>query len=72
MSAIRTQVYLTIEQRDRIDRIARARGVTMAEIIRTAVDEYVGSDDDQTAALASTFGADPNLDVPSRDEWDRG
>jgi hypothetical protein len=44
----------------------------MAEVIRTAVDEYVGSDDDQTAALASTFGADPNLDVPSRDEWDRG
>jgi hypothetical protein len=72
MSAIRTQVYLTVDQRNRIDRIARARGVTMAEIIRTAVDEYVGGDDDQTAALASTFGADPNLDVPSRDEWDRG
>jgi hypothetical protein len=72
MSSIRTQVYLTEKQRDRIDRIARARGVTMAEIIRSAVDEYVGDDDDTTAALASTFGADPNVDIPSRDEWDRG
>jgi hypothetical protein len=72
MSSIRTQVYLTEKQRDRIDRIARARGVTMAEIIRSAVDEYVGDDDDQAAALASTFGADPSVDAPSRDEWDRG
>jgi hypothetical protein len=72
MPATRTQVYLTEEQRQRIDRAARARGVTMAEVIRTALDEYLADDVDPTAALAATFGADPNVSAPSRDEWDRG
>lgn len=44
----------------------------MAQIIRSALDEYLGNDDDPAAALASTFGADPSVDVPSRDEWNRG
>ena len=34
MSATRTQVYLTEEQRHRIDALAEAEGVTMAEIER--------------------------------------
>lgn len=72
MSATRTQVYLTHEQRQRIDRVALAKGVTMAEVIRSAVDEYVADERDPVAALASTFGADPDILVPSRDEWDRG
>lgn len=72
MSATRTQVYLTQEQRDRIDREARAKGVTMAEVIRTALDEYLGVDVDPHAALTDTFGGDPDVLVPSRDEWDRG
>ncbi len=72
MPATRTQVYLTEDQRERIDRAARAKGVTMAEIIRTALDEYLGDDHDPSAALAATFGADPGVEVPSRDEWDRG
>jgi predicted DNA-binding protein len=71
MSA-RTQVYLTKEQRERVDRAARARGVTTAEIIRTALDKYLAEDDDPAAALAATFGSDPNIEVPSRDAWDRG
>ncbi len=72
MSATRTQVYLTEEQRRRIDRIARERGVTMAEVIRAALDEYLGDEADASAALAATFGAIPDLAVPSRDEWERG
>jgi predicted DNA-binding protein len=72
MSAIRTQIYLTPELRERIDRVARARGVTMAEVIRSAVDQYLDEAPDPTAALAATFGADPDARAPSRDEWARG
>jgi hypothetical protein len=72
MSATRTQVYLTEAQRERIDRVARARGVTMAEVIRSALDEYLADDADPANALAATFGADPDVSVPSRDEWERG
>jgi predicted DNA-binding protein len=72
MSATRTQVYLTEEQRARIDRVAEAEGVTMAEVIRRAIDEYVVDDHDPATALAATFGAAPSADVPSRDGWQRG
>lgn len=72
MSATRTQVYLTEEQRTRIDRVAEAEGVTMAEVIRRAVDEYLGEEADPAAALAATFGADREAEVPSRDSWRRG
>jgi len=44
----------------------------MAQVIRSALDEYLGDDDDPSATLAATFGADPNMSVPARDEWDRG
>lgn len=44
----------------------------MAEVIRTALDEYLADDVDPVAALAATFGADPDAAVPTRDEWDRG
>jgi hypothetical protein len=73
MSATRTQVYLTEEQRRRIDALADAEGVTMAEIVRRALDAYLEEgNQDPTPALAATFGADPDLAPPSRDEWDRG
>jgi predicted DNA-binding protein len=72
MGLTRTQVYLTEEQRERIDRAAHARGVTMAEIIRSALDEYLEHDNDPSSALSATFGADPAVAPPSRDEWARG
>lgn len=68
----RTQIYLTEEQRRRIDELASAEGVTMAEIIRRAVDGYLDTQADPSAALAATFGSAPDLQVPSRDEWARG
>lgn len=71
MSATRTQVYLTEEQRRRIDEIARAEGVTLAEVVRRALDAYLSADRDAAADLAATFGADPHAGAPSRDEWDR-
>lgn len=71
MSATRTQVYLTDYQRRMIDEIAQAEGVTLAEVVRRALDAYLQAERDSTAELASTFGADPDAAVPSRNECDR-
>jgi predicted DNA-binding protein len=72
MSTVRTQVYLTDEQRRRIDAASKAEGLTMAEIIRRALDAYLSDDLEPTRALAATFGAQPSASVPSRDTWHRG
>jgi predicted DNA-binding protein len=72
MAAIRTQIYLTQDQRDRLDALGRRDGKPLAALVRDAVDEYLDrAAPDADAALADTFGALPALDVPSRDEWDR-
>ena len=72
MASTRTQVYLTAEQRRKIDeRIARG-GQSLAWIIREALDQYLaGPAPDRDAALAATFGALPDITVPARDEWNR-
>ena len=49
----RTQIYLSDEQRARLDELADRHQVTMAEVVRRAIDAYVQSDDD----LDATFGA---------------
>ena len=72
MSATRTQIYLTEEQRRKVDQMADSEGVPMAVIIRRALDEYLSDDADATTALAATFGAAPSATSPSRDEWQRG
>lgn len=68
--AQRTQIYLSDEQRARIDELAARRHLTMAEVVRRAIDTYLALDDD----LDATFGTAPGLraGVPSREEWDRG
>lgn len=72
MSATRTQVYLTEEQRSRIDKVSEAEGIPMAEVIRRALDRYLGDDVDAAEALRSTFGAVPEATSPDRGEWQRG
>jgi len=73
MASIRTQVYLTAEQRRRLDARARSRETSLAHVIREAVDAYVAEErPDADAALNETFGVLPDLELPSRDEWDRG
>lgn len=73
MSAVRTQVYLTTEQRKRIDQMAARDGITLAEVVRQALDQYFdGSPVDQQVALNDTFGACSEMVSPSRDEWIRG
>jgi predicted DNA-binding protein len=72
MSATRTQIYLTEEQRERIDRVTASEGIAMAEVIRRALDEYLGEEGDSVMALSSTFGAAPDASAPSREDWRRG
>jgi predicted DNA-binding protein len=72
MSATRTQIYFTDEQRSRIDSAASSKGITMAELVRRAIDDYLGDEIDPTEALSATFGAAPDTSAPSRDDWARG
>jgi predicted transcriptional regulator len=70
----RTQIYLDDEQEARLDRRARATGVTRSALIRAAVDAFLARDkpsNELEDALSETAGALPNLEVPSRDEWAR-
>ena len=70
--ATRTQIYLTERQRARLDEVGRQEGKSLAELIREAIDVFLGgAKPDPRAALKTTFGAAPRLSVPSRDEWDR-
>lgn len=71
--ATRTQVYLTPDQRRRIDARNRRDGTTLAHVVREALDQYLVDDPgDVASALAETFGSLPMLEVPDRDRWDRG
>ena len=71
MSSTRTQVYLTAEQRQRLDALGEAEGRTMAALVREAIDRYLAASPDPDDALADTFGSLPDLVVPPRSEWDR-
>jgi predicted DNA-binding protein len=72
MPSTRTQIYLTDDQRRKLDERARSQGWTLAHVIREAVDEYLADPPDAEEALNATFGSLPDLTVASRDEWDRG
>jgi predicted DNA-binding protein len=73
MAATRTQIYLTADQRARLDEIREREGKTLAQVVRDAVDRYLEDERPNLAeALEATAGILPDLEVPSRDEWDRG
>ncbi|CAN5190188.1 hypothetical protein BH24ACT23_BH24ACT23_00350 [soil metagenome] len=73
MGATRTQIYLTSQQRRRLDELRQRSGASLAELIRLAVDEYLDAEPrDLAEALDESFGAAPGASAPSRDEWDRG
>lgn len=72
MPKTRTQIYVTAEQRRRLDEIARREHKAMAEVIREAIDVFLSAAPaDPEPALSATFGMTPDLAVTSRDEWDR-
>jgi Arc/MetJ-type ribon-helix-helix transcriptional regulator len=76
----RTQIYLTEEQKTALDGIAKMRSISMAEVVREAVSEYLERKTSETrfAVLDETFGAVPEWqDVDSvehvrslRSDWD--
>src|SRR5437870_8511468 len=73
MAARRTQIYLTAEQRRRLDERRRRDKRTLAELVREALDAYLADRrGDAATALDSTFAALPRLVVPNRDDWNRG
>ena len=72
MPSTRTQVYLTVEQRRRLDERGRHEGRALAALVREAVDAYLSASPDPGDTLERTFGALPDLEIPSRDEWARG
>jgi hypothetical protein len=61
--AVRTQIYLTEDQRARLLERGRREGVAVAELIRETVDALLAADDD----LEATFGSAPEMaaQVPS-------
>lgn len=71
MAATRTQVYLTAEQRQKLDSRRRRERKTLAAVVRDAIDAYVGKEKpaDLRRTLDETFGVAPKLSHPSRDEW---
>ena len=68
MAATRTQIYLTAEQRERLDERGNQTGLGLAEMIRRAVDDYLGEDAGLGPALDETFAALPELSLPGREE----
>lgn len=74
MSTVRTQIYLTKEQRRRLDARGKRESKSLAALVREALDAYLVErrPEDIQAVLDATFGSMPDLVVPSRDEWDRG
>ena len=73
MASLRTQIYLTAAQRERLDELRERDGKALAEVIRDAIDAYVAHGGVAAGeALDTTFGAAPQIRTPSRDEWTRG
>ena len=72
MGATRTQIYLTPDQRRRLDARRKRENKTLAAVVREAIDAYLGTErrTDYQKVLDETFGSLPNLEVPSRDEWE--
>lgn len=73
MGATRTQIYLTREQRRKLDERRRREGKTLAAVVRDAVDGYLARPDLKAvkAILDSTYGIDPDFTTPSRTDWAR-
>lgn len=69
-TALRTQIYLTREQRRELDALAEREGASLAGLIRAAVDEYLEMRPaDLDDALAGSFGALPDAVAAPREEW---
>ena len=76
---VRTQIYLTEEERDGLDAVAKATDRRQSELIREAVDRFLdlAMGDRRSAILGEAAGMWKNRrDLPDfgalRRSWDRG
>ena len=74
MVSTRTQIYLTADQRKRLDELAKRESTSMAELVRRAIDRFLAeekpNDDEIDEVLRSTFGIFPDFEIPPR-RWGR-
>jgi hypothetical protein len=54
----RTQIYLTEDQHEKVTRVARERGMSLAAVVREALDRYVAAGGGRSAA---PWAQDPAL-----------
>lgn len=73
MGATRTQIYLTTEQRKRLDARRRRERKTLAQLVREAIDAYLGAPStDAQRIVDGSFGAIPDFNVPPRHgSWEK-
>ncbi len=78
---LRTQIYLTADQKARLEAIAKSRSVSMADVVRDAVSLYLAGNESEHRlnVLRDTFGAVSEwkehdgvvLARSMRDQWKR-
>lgn len=73
MGATRTQIYLTTEQRKRLDARRRREHKTLAQLVREAIDAYLGASSvDAQRIVDDSFGAIPDFKIPPRHgSWEK-
>lgn len=67
MKTERLQVLIDAEQRDRLERTASRRGVSVASLVRAAIDVVYPSEAQERALLAEQILAADEMDVPDID-----
>lgn len=71
----RTNLYLDDRQTAALDAMARAQGVSRAEVVRRLIDDVLddrGSRlDSDLDAIDAAFGIDPDFPMPDRSEGER-
>ncbi len=65
MKTERLQVLIDAAQRDRLERTASARGVSVASLVRSAIDVVYPSTAAERAQAASAILAAPPIEAPS-------
>lgn len=64
LSEARTQIYLPREQHQALQRVARARDTSMAQVVREAVDAYLAHLSGPSALDDEEFRSDPIWSLP--------
>ena len=68
MKTERLQVLIETEQRERLERVAARRGVSVASLVRRAIDVAYPSGLEQRAVIAASILAAEPMDVPDPDD----